>query len=1156
MKDLVKTAGMNRQLNKILLTMKLTTALLMFGLVSVTASTYSQSTRLDIQIKDGTMVDLIQQIEKNSEFFFYYQKEELKELDAITMEVNNSTIMDILDRALEGTSFNYSVLDRYIIVRKKGDSFGEEMLSSARAAAVAQQRSVSGTVTDAGGQPLPGVTVMIKGTTQGTITDADGNFTVPNVSENATLVFSFVGMRIQEVVVANQTTINVTMEEDTIGLDEVVAIGYGTMKKAVVTGATVHISGENVMKQNRTNVINALQGQLPGVNITQNSGMPGAGFDVVIRGMGTINSYSPLYVIDGVPGGSLSTINPSDIQSIDVLKDAASAAIYGSRAANGVILVTTRQGIPGKTEISYEGYIGFQNVQKKPQLANALQYMELNDESRRGSGLTPYNWEERIPAQYQSIINGTWTGTNWFEEMVNPNAPVQNHAINASGGNNSSRYTMGASYSKQEGVLGNPVPLKDERYTVRVNSSHVAFRKGDLEVLRIGENLSFSYRENQGIGIGDQYSNDIRNVLTVTPLLPMYNNQGEMYLEADKVADKWNHYGPAGNPIATMVYVRGNNLTQAFNLRFNAFMEIQPVRNLVYKSMFGYNFGSGVNRSYQPDINVASDIRLIDNVTQGANFQQGWTWENTVSYSTVFDSKHNMDFLLGTSLEKSGIGQTMSANNRTSSFPGLWDYAWLSNTAATTVNTTVSGAPYELLMMQSFFGRINYNFSDKYLATLIMRADGSSTFARGNRWGYFPSVSAGWIVSNESFMSSASSAIQYLKIRGSWGQNGNNRVSNFQYVGTFNQNKHYYFGDTKTIRTTGAYKDVIPNPDIKWETSEQLNIGLDAQFLNRRLAVALDWYNKMTKDWLVRAPILESIGTGAPFINGGNIKNTGVELGLNWNDNKNRDFRYNVNFNVTYNKNEVTHIANTEGIINGASGVLMATTDLINRVQVGYPIGYFYGFETAGIFQTQEEVDAAPAKLSNAQPGDVIFVDRNNDNQIDNEDKTMIGNPNPDFITGLGFNASYKGFSFGVTTTGAFGHQIIKTYRRWADRPEENFTLDAYDRWTGPGSTNRVPRLTFNPHPNRNYISDLYIENADYIKIQNITLGYDFARLMPAGRFSQMQVYMSAQNFFTLTGYSGLDPEVGYGQTSWASGIDIGYYPSAKTFLIGLNVKF
>ncbi|GAP68263.1 TonB-linked outer membrane protein, SusC/RagA family [Bacteroidales bacterium 6E] len=1113
---------------------------------------YSQVTRLSLNLKDARVIDVLGEIEEKTEFYFLFNQKLVDVERKVDIEVRQQKVEDILSELFAGTNVNRLVMNRQIVLttaQPGSEEYNEQ-------AALLQQGQVTGRVTDRNGAPLPGVTVVIKGTTNGTITNTDGTYSISNLPPNATLLFTFVGMRAQEVVVGDRTSINVSMAEETIGIEEVVAVGYGTMKKAVITGATAHLSGETVVNQNRTDVLNALQGHLPGVSISQNSGMPGSGYNVVIRGMGTINSYNPLYVIDGVPGGNISNINPSDIQSIDVLKDAASAAIYGSRAANGVILVTTRQGGEGKTVLSYNGYVGFQNVQKKPELANAKQYMELNDESRIGSGLTPYNWAERIPAQYQSIMNGTWTGSNWFEESINANAPIQNHAINASGGNSNSRFTMGASYSKQEGVLGNPVPLKDERYTVRVNSSHVAIRKGDLEVLKIGENLSFSYRENQGIGIGDQYSNDIRNMLTVTPLLPMYNSQGGLYLEADKVADKWNHYGPAGNPIATMVYVRGNDLSKGFNLRFNAFMEVQPIKNLVYKSMFGYDFRSGAGRSYQPTINVASDIRLIDNVRQAANSQHGWTWENTVSYSTIFDSDHNVDFLLGTSLEKSGMGQTMSANNRTSSFPGLWDYAWLSNTAATTVNTTVSGAPYELLMMQSFFGRVNYNFSEKYLATVIMRADGSSTFARGNRWGYFPSVSAGWIVSNESFMESASSVLEYLKLRASWGQNGNNRVSNFQYVGTFSQNKHYYFGDTKTVRTTGAYKDVIPNPNIKWETSEQLNIGLDAQFLSRRLSVALDWYKKTTKDWLVQAPILASIGTGAPYINGGSIKNTGVELGLNWNDNKSRDFRYNVNFNATYNKNEVTHIANTEGIINGESGVLMATTDLINRVQVGFPIGYFYGYETAGIFQTQQEVDATQAKLSNAQPGDVIFVDRNDDKKIDNLDKTMIGNPNPDFTTGLSFNAYYKGFNLGVTTTGAFGHQVIKTYRRWADRPEENFTLDAYDRWTGPGSTNKVPRLTFNPHPNRNYISDLYIENADYVKIQNITLGYDFAPLLPALKFSQIQLYMSAQNFFTITGYSGLDPEVGYGEESWDSGIDIGYYPSAKTFLIGLNVEF
>lgn len=1116
----------------------------------VASNAEGQNAKVHISKSVLPLQELIKEIEKQTDYLFVFSDTEINLSEKVKVNARNKPVKEVLNQVFGNTPVVYEFADNYISLRvlKKGEK-EEIILQQAK-------KQITGTVTDERGEPVIGANVVVKGTIIGAVTDLDGRFTISDVPQDAILQVSYIGYITKEVSVGNQTKFNITIQESIGALDEVIVVGYGTMKKAVITGATAHVSGENVLKQNRTNVMAALQGQASGVNISQSSGMPGEDYKVVIRGMGTINSYSPLYVIDGVPGGSISSINPSDIESIDVLKDAASAAIYGSRAANGVILITTRQGSEGKTVLSYDGFIGFQNVTKKPKLANALQYMELIDESRVGSGLSPYKWEERIPAQYQSIMNGSWQGTDWFEEIINKNAPVQSHSIRATGGNKMSHFMVGGSYSKQEGLLGNPVPLKNERYTVRVNSTHVAFKKGDLEVLKIGENFSFSYRENQGIGIGDQYSNDIRNVLTVTPLLPMYNSKGDMYLEADKVADKWNHYSPAGNPVATMVYTRGNDISKRFNMHFNAFIELQPIKNLIYKSIFGYEFSSGAGRRYQPTINIASDIRLVDNVQQSANSQHGWTWENTISYSTIFDNSHNMNFLLGTSLEKSGIGQSMSANNRTSTFPGLWDYAWLSNTAATTVNTTVSGSPYELSMMQSFFGRVNYNYQEKYLATLTLRADGSSTFARGNRWGVFPSASAGWVISNEPFMESASSIVQSLKIRGSWGQNGNNRVSNFQYLGTFSQSKHYYFGDTKTDRTTGAYKDVVPNPDIKWETSEQLNLGVDAYFLKRRLAVAFDWYTKKTKDWLLRAPILESIGTGAPYVNGGDIKNTGVELGLNWNDRINKDFQYGVNVNFTYNKNKVTRIANDEGIINGSSGVLMATTDIINRVQEGYPIGYFYGFKTAGIFQTPAEVEAAKAKLSGAQPGDVIFVDRNNDGTIDNDDKTMIGKPMPDYMTGLGFNIAYKGFDFAVSATGAFGHQVMKTYRRWADRPEENFTLDAYDRWTGPGSTNRVPRLTYNPHPNRNYISDLYIENADYVKIQNITLGYDFAKLFTGHSFSQIRLYMTAQNFFTITGYSGLDPEVGYGQTSWASGIDIGFYPSPKSFIVGLNVKF
>jgi TonB-linked SusC/RagA family outer membrane protein len=445
------------------------------------------------------------------------------------------------------------------------------------------------------------------------------------------------------------------------------------------------------------------------------------------------------------------------------------------------------------------------------------------------------------------------------------------------------------------------------------------------------------------------------------------------------------------------------------------------------------------------------------------------------------------------------------------------------------------------------------------MASLVMRADGSSNFARENRWGYFPSASVGWVMTNEKFMHGCTAWIDFLKLRGSWGQNGNADISNFQYLATvaFDGKNKYSFGNSKETQSTGGYPDILPNKDITWETSEQLDLGLDARFLGSRLALAFDWYKKTTKDWLVVAPTLASYGTGAPYINGGDVENTGVELALNWNDHEG-DFTYSISLNAAQNKNEVTRIANGEGIIHGEANVLSQGTVEMYRAEVGKPIGYFWGYKTAGVFQNGAEIANTRAKLqSNPQPGDLIFVDTNGDGQITVDDKTEIGNPHPDVTIGFSFNMGYKGFDFSVTTNGAFGHQIAKSYRSFADTKVQNYTTEIFGRWHGEGTSNKLPRLTSGSNANWQEISDIYIEDADFLKIQNVTLGYDFKKILPKLPFSLARLYLTAQNLYTFTGYSGMDPEIGYGyDESWVSGIDLGFYPSPRTYMIGVNLKF
>lgn len=1037
------------------------------------------------------------------------------------------------------------------------------LLTSAFSAnAETQQKSkVAGTVVSANDNaPIIGATVVVKGTTVGTTTDIDGKF-VLEAGKTDVLVFSFVGFTKKEIAIDGQTSLNVALEETMEDLDEVVVIGYGVQKKKLNTGATVQVDGDDIMRQSSGSVLGALQSQTPGVNITQSSGQPGEDFKVTVRGLGTIGNSSPLYVIDGVAGGDINVLNASDIESIDVLKDAASAAIYGARAANGVVLVTTKQGKAGKISVSYDGYYGQQYLYKMPDLLTAKEYMMIQDETRFNEGNSGYNWSSLLPSSlYNSIQDGSWAGTNWIQEAYNKGAQTQNHAVNVTGGSDASKFSMGFSYSGTDGILGAPTESSYGRYTIRLNSEHVILKVRDFDAIKIGQTLNYSNSEKAGLRIGNIYGNDIHNLLVANPLMPAYDADGNLYDFDDKAADGWNFDGNTGNPIAAYVYSdASNNISKRHNLQASAYLQIQPIKNLIFKSQFGYKMSGNTYRAYTMLSHLSNNSNTtIETVRQSAGLGYNYTWDNTLSYRMNLDL-HTFDFVVGQSIEKWGLGQDVSATGQNTIFLGSWDNAWVSNTSPTDINQkTISGSPWDEGSLASFFGRVNYNYKETYLLSFTMRADGSSKFAAGNRWGYFPSVSAGWVLTNESFMESTSGWLDFLKLRASWGQNGNCNIDGFQYLTTFafDDKNVYYFGTDKKTPTTGGYADILKNPDITWETSEQLNIGLDGRFFNSRLAMAFDYYIKTTKDWLVQAPILGTYGLTAPYINGGDVENKGIELGLNWND-KVGDFTYGINLNLAYNKNKVTRIANAEGIIHGDGNVLSQGTTEMYRAQVDYPIGYFYGYKTDGVFQNWDQVNATEAKYAGAQPGDLIFVDTNNDKKISEDDRTMIGNPHPDYTMGLNFNFGYKGFDLGITMNGAFGHQIAKSYRSFADSPLQNYTTDIFGRWTGEGTSNKLPRLTSGSHTNWQNISDIYIEDADFMKVKNVTLGYDFKKMFPNMPLTQARLYVSAQNLYTFTGYTGMDPEIGYGYgRSWVSGIDLGFYPSPRTYLVGVNLKF
>lgn len=1028
----------------------------------------------------------------------------------------------------------------------------------------------TGTVLDEYGEPLIGASVIPEGSTTGVSTDVDGRFAIV-VAPGTNLKISYIGCKTANV--AASTSMEVVLVSDNAVLDEVVVMGYGTQRKKLVTGATVQVKGDDIARQNTVSPLGALQSQTPGVNITQNNGFLGQGYKVNIRGIGTIGESSPLIVVDGVANGSLENLNPNDIESIDVLKDAASAAIYGARAANGVILVTTKKGKDGTAQISYDGYVGVQNIYKMPRLLNATEFMAMQDEGRIMDGLTPYNWSTYIPqADLDNIAAGKWDGTNWLEEVRNKDAVVTNHSLSFIGGNANSNYSIGLAYTYQEATMGVPTNMPTlNRYNARVNSEHVMKRLNGHDFITIGETVNYRYQEITGsFATGGIYWNGIHNMLVMSPLMHAYNQDGDYYVEKDRVADGYNwdiSNGSNKNPIAYLDYLMNQNKSKGHYLQSSVYMQIQPIERLKFRTLFGYIYSGSAYRAYVPEYEITDYVKSEkDRVSQSLSSSSRWSWENTLNYTFKVD-KHDFDVLLGQSIEKWGYNSdSMSASMSGSNFNDF-EHAYLSNVPFNASSVvSLSGSPGSQGSLASFFGRVNYNYDEKYMASVIMRADGSSVFARGHRWGYFPSVSAGWLISNEDFMEDTRSWLDFLKIRGSWGQNGNCSVSTFQYLSLIASNNNYggyTFGDSADFVSTGSYAYKLTNPDLKWETQEQLDFGFDARLLRNRLSVEFDWYRRLTKDWLVTAPVLGSYGADAPAVNGGNIVNKGVELGLRWNDNIGRDIYYSVGVNMAYNKNEVTKIANEDGIIHGPSSVLWEGSEECYRAaEVGQPVGYFYGYKSAGIFQNQAQIDAYQgAKINGAatQPGDVIWVDMDGDGDIDADDRTFLGTPHPKVTMGLNLSFQWKYIDFSLNGYAAFGHKILKCYRDYVASPLQNYTSDIFDRWHGEGTSNTMPRLTSSTSTNWNRVSDLFIEDGDFFKVKNITVGFDFKKAFAKLPFEQLRLYCSLQNPFTITKYSGMDPEIGFGGEdagSYAQGIDLGYYPSSRNILFGINIKY
>jgi TonB-linked SusC/RagA family outer membrane protein len=1040
-------------------------------------------------------------------------------------------------------------------------------------------KPITGKVTSAtDGEPLIGATVQVQGSSNGIVTDLDGNYTI-NAEQGQTLVFSYVGYLTKTVKVGGGNTINVTLEEDRQSLDEVVVIGYGVQKKKLLTGATTQVKGEDIAKMNTTSPLQAMQGQTPGVSIQSTSGQPGSGLKVQIRGLGTVGSSGPLYLIDGI-GGDINSLNPADIESIDVLKDAASAAIYGAQAANGVVLVTTKNGRAGKSEISFDTYYGWQNVARKANMLNSQEYMTIMNEQQINSGNQPYDFS-KMKSIYDS--NGNLYDTNWIDQMFKDNAKVESYNLGITGGNKVSTYALSLGYMSQEGIVGGKDVSNYQRYNARINSEHNVIDG----LLKVGEQASFVYTKSTGIGVGNQYNNTLRGAFGTSPLAPVYatNIYDGSPAEAGSEASSYNgFYGSPynatdnsdwymydGNPYGNMM-TNTNNENKSGTFSGNVYAELTPLKGLKVRSVFGAVYSTSEYRGFSPLYHFSpynyNDTRT--SASQSMNHGLSMTWTNTAQYDWTIKDDHAFSALVGIEASRYSGTSVSGSNGYLKEGFDDWEHAYVNNGTATSTDDGLGagGSPHGDSRNVSYFGRLGWNWKETYMINATLRADGSSKFARGHRFGYFPSVSAGWTISNEKFMQSISSWMDYLKLRVSWGQVGNQNISDYQYLAPVkNTNTHYLFGtsgydDTESVSVLGtnwgAYPSRVANPDVTWETSEQFNVGIDARLIGGHLNVNLDYYIKTTKDWLVTAPVLATVGTGAPTINGGDVKNKGFEFNLAWNDMIGKDFRYNIGVNGAYNKNEVGSIPTDDGIIHGATNQLYDNAPEFYRAQNGHAIGYFWGYKTAGLFQNQQEINEWISNgngvlQADVKPGDVKYIDVNHDGVINDDDKVDLGNGMPDFTYGFTLGFDWKGLDFSVQANGAAGQKIVQTYRNHANA-QANYTTEILQRWTGEGTSNKIPRVTTT---NINWqFSDLYVHDADYLRIANVTLGYDLSRILKSKYCKQLRVYVQAQNLLTFTKYKGMDPEIGYGTDGWVSGVDVGYYPRPRTFLIGANVKF
>ena len=997
---------------------------------------------------------------------------------------------------------------------------------------------VKGRVTGDNGESVPGVSIILKGSGTGTVTDVNGGYSLNLPDATGTLVFSYIGYVTQEVAVNNRSTIDVVLKTDIQQLGEVVVVGYGTQEKKDVTGAISAVKGADIQNLPTGGAQQALQGRAAGVNVIRNGGAPGNAGSIRIRGLGTVNNADPLIVIDGVPAGSMNDVNPNDIESMDILKDASASAIYGTRAANGVVLITTKRGrFDDKLKLTVNGYYGVSNRIKTLAVPDAPTLAKLKQEAYTNDGSdVPAIWKD---PQYQT------QRTNWQDELFRQGT-IKNLDLSLRGGGKYSSFAISAGNYNEQGIIGKSLY---NRYTFRINSDHKIGER-----LKIGQNLQFTNSSEIAPNTLSAQDGLLWTAIRFHPGLPVKNADGSYSTTKDKGA-----FGDINNPIYTVDTQDQQNARN--RVLGNVTGEYEILKGLKARANLAMDATFSNGQSFAIKIEDQFRSNQYNQLVQSNSKSWSFLQEYFLSYDKRFGT-HSLGLVGGYT---SQTFNTIFSNNVGRDFPSEDPDLRYLNYASTIVSAATigldnAGRSYDAL--QSVFGRANYSFKDRYLLTATFRADGSSRFAPSHRWGYFPAFSLGWRVSDEPFFKTALPFMSNLKLTGGWGQLGNQNVSSLQYLALINTNFRYSFGDQNTL---GSAQGRLPNLNIGWETAEMTNFGLDMGFLQNRVLATVNYFIKNTKGMLLAPPAVGTLGTAAiPDQNIGQLRNQGLELELTYQQ-KVGELTVRVSGNATFIKNRITQLQTPGGFL---AGPLYGRTDQeINRTYEGSPYGTFYGWRTNGLYQSQGEIDQ-DAGLKNdprrteglIHPGDVRFIDLNNDGIIDNKDRAIIGNPQPKVTYGFNASLAWKGFDLSLFFLGVGGVDIYNADRMQGLDASYSFNMYAENtgRWTGPGTSTTIPRVSAN-NPNKNFrTSDLFVEKGDFLRLKNLSLGYTLPTTVTnALHLAQTRVYVTGQNVFTLTKYSGLNPELGYGPGQYPQqNVDYAQYPQSRTFTIGATVSF